>query len=899
MAAIVPLMLLATWAHAQSWPLTGFDPTFPRISHEPAQLPDIRQGLKLDPLKNRLFEALCNNLEDTVYYGTTDDMLKRNAAAATKNVAFCLLVDCYQEPSTGVFYAPLPDSLRLHFIRQAYKGFATLNVVVPSIVGANYGNFDDWQWPAKMLLNYTQAYDMLMSTPGIPDSVRQVARAQLLAFTQQYWQRATEPAISSASFFDLIQNNHALMTGAALATAAIALADSAPQPGSFPAQILHKVLPTCANIFWEGLRPMSMPDTLAGYAEGPHYLRYSFQHLFLLHRGLARVAPDQIFALDYNGAPYALRHPYYDPRYLYLYDWAVNLLTPQAKLPPLEDSFTNLGFPELALSGQSQYHVHIYAYDSSAQSAEAMNQELKSRNDLRAEYLLAQVPVRKLGTKPKLLLMPAAGNAIFRSGDSLNATYFSLLAEHGPARVNGGGHDQGDVASFHMEHKGAVLAHDPGYVQWSERWRVNDGQQHNTVLVNNCGPQGSVGVSSLDADGYLVPVHNLPGLRAVEAQAAYCNATLARRVYWLEDENLFIIRDFCTAPAGARFTFQLHGNGLRNAPQGQAYCQADTVAGTAQWHNARSGLSTLSVADDLPLTYSTKASPHETGYLAWADHTTYLATTPSTVTAQFTSVLCPHDSGAAPALQALALPGNMTGMRIGPNGWLFSNIKGFPVVNLPSQTGLPAELSTDARWCYFRRNATTGSPDYLWLEAGRLLRLGGKPLADMSQPQSLLLHRTAPNRYDGWLSGLCTLSITMPHPLIAANGNGLLSASYDATTGRADLTFVEGGFFTLLIDQSIVTAIAPQTGAESVPVLYPQPAGDAVWLRFAPGTQPTEAVVCQVFDLSGRQVMAPVAAAEQGDAYRLDISSLANGLYVLEATGTTGATHRLRLLVQR
>ncbi len=173
------------------------------------------------------------------------------------------------------------------------------------------------------------------------------------------------------------------------------------------------------------------------------------------------------------------------------------------------------------------------------------------------------------------------------------------------------------------------MAIDAGYISYSERSRVNQGENHNIILVN-----GSAPLTTSPVEVFLENAFEHSGFMYGRARTSYSSMNLLRH-FMLVDSNFIFGIDEISRSSSAEFTFLCHGNafessgGFTRRPQGGIWSK-DSVR-LSFYIDAPNGLSSCLY----------ESATHETGYNTWADHTVVKAKKSGT-SLVFISVLYPY-----------------------------------------------------------------------------------------------------------------------------------------------------------------------------------------------------------------------------------------------------------------
>ncbi len=646
LAIFLALFLNARTGHAQqgAWRPLGADTAHPRTMLTPGELGLLRTQVSYSDFEP-IFHGVYAGARGTASTDNTTSNGRRARAASAKNAAFVLMFGRKPRPhpnATDPHDEQLNDSDRIELRDKVLTLLSTVNTDVPAITLTNLAAYDDWQWRSKDLIDYLIAYDLMLGARTDP-SLLAAARARLQQYAGNLYRESTR-RILGVSFFDVVKNNHALMSAGALGMAAVVLndvgsADTAEQPERWAQAALWNI----DNILWRDAARQSEPGVVAGYAEGPHYMRYAFLNLLPFFRALNHFVPaEATFSVAFNGTAREVRHPWHDPNYTLLYNWVYAITLPNGLLPPLEDTFANEGFPELGLAESVDAFVHYQRPITAAGTT--LSEQLNSTVDMRANYLAAGVYPRHHDGYSSVL--PTAGNIVLAAGHDATGNYLHIGAEHGAARTAGAGHNQADDMSFLLYGAGEMLALDPGYLKYDRRNEVGKATDHNMVLVDGAGPAiGSPGNPG-GVDVYATWWGEFRNLAFAEARTNYGGAELKRAA--LLSNGYFVIADFATAHTAHRYTWQLHGNGRGGNLPGGGTFWGRTPEGYWRWQVGTAVLDAGVDGRGGGARFDTVPGRHELAYDSAATHTVLHVESNPTGSTEFLAVLIPRTTGQNP-----------------------------------------------------------------------------------------------------------------------------------------------------------------------------------------------------------------------------------------------------------
>lgn len=407
---------------------------------------------------------------------------------------------------------------------------------------------------AQGLAGFCSAYDMLAGSDLVDEDQLDAARAGLEARLDAFREVLTTPPWEWA--LSIVQNNHAGKVDSALGLCAIALNDR----------------PTAALDINEGITGLvfMLADVQAGpeggHAEGWNYLTYGSNSYLPFMAAYHRVAGGEtrpyrtmepFSATDPRiGEVVDIVDPVEDPRIRAMYELALWSVFPNGLLPDTDDA-NQAALHGGLLAALYQDARYLWNWDAAAVSYMASWAEV-------ATFALLD-PAMEPG-EPEWEAdgsFPDDGFALLRSGLEADATYFLIQGEHGPMRIEGGGHEHPDATSFLLWHGGEYLLLDAGYVNWDNRLIVNKATDHNLILVDGEGPPADDDLGlNIGVDAFIDEWDPSPRLSSVRVSTHYVHTDVERRVVRV-DGRYFVVADRVAPDDGEdhTYTFQLNGNG--------------------------------------------------------------------------------------------------------------------------------------------------------------------------------------------------------------------------------------------------------------------------------------------------------------------------------------------------
>ena len=390
---------------------------------------------------------------------------------------------------------------RIEYFNHAVDYLETLD---PTIIGPNniiqletHGPMiNNWQYRVRELISYCQAYDLLL---GAGMEINETIESKLSMFANNLLNKYT--ATEYTNQYLLQRNNHKLTIGAALGMTAVVLNQhtNATIWANSGMLLINWV---CFGEPAYGTDGYNLIDQGGGYAEGSHYMHYSWKKLapfFVAMKNFNGNWSENYSSSEIDGFypnyPSAtglnLQSPVFDERYRSIYDWGMQIRLPNGTLPVIEDSPLNVFTPELSLIS-SDYDIN---FSSPVEDGE-MPLLVKRLTDLRSDYIAAgnyNSNSENITLEP-FVFMPEAGSGVFRN-ESNEGAYLHINGKNGQSRLAAAAHDQADVSHFEIAFGNHELSIEGGYAGWNYRYDVNKAENHNIILVNGFGPRPPSGPS--------------------------------------------------------------------------------------------------------------------------------------------------------------------------------------------------------------------------------------------------------------------------------------------------------------------------------------------------------------------------------------------------------------------
>lgn len=745
-----------------------------------------------EPKRLALFSSLYTSISGEPTHDNSSSDGRRARATFAKNAAFIVLLN--RKTESGKL-TELPAAERAALITRTRSLLEEINLVVEPFASFSGTTYTEWQWRSKELIDYLVAYDLLRGA-GEPAASLQASRTKLQQFAGNLYLQSNKPFLG-VTFYRQVKNNHTLMTAAALGMAAVVLNDAgSADANQQPTNWINVAMSTIDNVLWQDTERQSDPQVVAGYAEGPYYFKYAFLNCLPFFRAMGNFLPDGGLAYTYSGATRTIRNPYFDPRYDRLYDWITNILMPDGRFPALEDSYMDMGMPELALTGKAQYVRPLHLTKLDGRQMNSLTAQLRDVPvDMRAAYLAAQLSPTQ-PEQPRLMALPQSGNLVLRSGSDSLASYLHLYGKNGLAHTNSGGHSHADAGSFILHAYGQLLALDPGYLSYNRRAEVGNAGNHNMLLVDGTGPAIGTAGAANDAAATIQHSFSTSQLAYGEVQTSYKGASITRKALFVRN-SYYLLTDVIEANTAHTYTWQLHGYGLEGGTPTTGIFQDNLVNHEGIW--SKNGVSLLAhVTATGGATYGKATNIHEVIYNTPENHTTMLVQRAGT-RVQFLAALYPYVT-ARPAIStaSTAVTAGLTSTDARYTDIAFTQTDTL----LAAKSGLaPNTVSSDALLTFYSRDVNGGFAQ-AFLEQGKLLQDGATTVLSSSRRATISWQKTGNRQYTGYVSRGTTLTIGLAEAPLALSGPGISQFTYDATNQQLRVVLTEATDFQMQLQAS-------------------------------------------------------------------------------------------------
>ncbi len=489
------LSMFASPAMAGHWSRGTMDwESVPRVMYGPGDEDTIRARLSRDPyttLYRRVLSRANQSGYDLDDHEIVPEQIKANIAKAA---AFVYAMDRHVQAVGDAFEVTPFDETddRLAYGRKAEELLHNMNLE-PHFNTALQGNIDDIH-SAQELTLYAVAYDLLRGAAYPFEDEGRVA-ANLQTYAREFYKDWMLDKYMQAV---ALNNNHRSKSAASLGVAAIVLngyegylPETDPEGYGDSKNWIDFAVSQVDFVILDALTTRE-----GGFAEGGVYYAYTAINHMHFMRALHRYVGPQGWAVD--GFEYG--DLYTRPENARLHDWMLRARLPNGTFPPHDDCDPNGQYTYALVTDLPHGGLYRWAWENQPTYAFASGSVAQDADAIVAydDSVIPQTPEDLGWTRNQFLY--DAGQAIFRSDWSPDATYLIMMAEHGKANswamrrdgepIDGvGGHEHNEPGGLHLYADGQHLLLDPGYLGWGEHDKVRDPDDHNILLVDGQGPQ--------------------------------------------------------------------------------------------------------------------------------------------------------------------------------------------------------------------------------------------------------------------------------------------------------------------------------------------------------------------------------------------------------------------------
>jgi hypothetical protein len=820
---------------------------------------------------NMLYLNLFKDIYSTVSLTSGD---RYTMAQITKNAGFVYAIN--RKP-LGNNIIPLTRQERDSLKKKVFNGFKNADISVSSFL-----NFNEWQYRAKEIISYCEAYDLLVGANVHPDTLWQNGADRIHEFVGNLYSGASNPLFHQNARY----SNQRIIYAAALVAGAIAfnniaLADANRQPINWVSLGMFNIDKT----LWDY---QSTPGAESGYSEGTYYFTYAMKYAMPVFVALKNFLGD--FTENFLGR--SVRNPWFDPKYKILFDSITKLKLPDGKLTPIEDSYLNAMFPELAIMGNIPGNPYYYAWPLSSVNKNSLGGQLSEIYDLRADYICNATDFSNppADWRPTQFL-PGAGDICMRSSWDSSAIYMHLSGKHGRARnANSSlpsGHNHANETAFIIFAGGELLALHPGYYDYDHNVEIKWGDHYNLVLVDDQGPDSSLYLSATEqyvygVDAFIKNYFSNAETDFAEIFTRYQKTDFRRSVLF-PGRHYFIVTDQVKSNTTRKFTFQIQGNGLDS----NATYLPDFQNKEAKWFAGNMVLKAKVIAQDGSETFTTIDRKHAPRYHVWEYHSAMYVNKIAFHT-KFLSVLYPYHANETEPVMTEVSVTNGTGMVIESNGHHdFVGIKKDP--GSIQYTDDPyGSLATDGRLLSSFYSTSSSYPYSLFFQEGQYLSTNSDTLFSANDTVSVYAQFDS-LRVNGSIlnKNSQTGSIFMKTMLVPQSVQGSNIANWTLHDDQIKIEF-DSSYCEFLINFSPDSVVIGLTNPEyhlpdrfQLFQNYPNPFNPGTTIAF--DLPEASQVTLKIYNVLGEEIITLVSDRLPAGSYSYDWSTpagMASGVYL-------------------
>lgn len=844
-----------------AWMPANADFSYPRTLFKVAEADSVRAYL-LEPEIYSLYALLYSQSQSQgIPSSLNDDAQRRLTAHLAKNCAFIHLLN--RKPVSGGLDT-LSGTEKLFFRDKALLCLSRINTAVDPFPSG----FDSYLWRSNEIADNLIGWDLLKGA-NVPDSLLSTGRNLLVEYLGNLHKESTTE-LFGYGFFASRVNNHALRSASVFGLGAVVLNDVVSNDNDEqPMSWLQTGLGYQEDVLWRNSGRQSEAGVLAGYAEGPHYFKFGSKHMLEFNHAMGNFLPDTVLQISIAGNNWSIQNPWHDNRYDLLFEWMTRIRMADGRMPPLEDSFSDHGFPEMAIMEQSKWNSPMYfsKWDQD-QTIGIWRQLRSSTDDLVADYIASRTPPIP-DTYGHLQGLPESGDLIFRSGWDSNAVWYHMYGQHGRARTSGMGHNQADEASFMLQAYGEYLAFDPGYVKWDRRNEVSLAEDHNMILVNGAGPNtGTIG-SANGADAFIRRTYEGKFIRFGDVETSYQSANILRNSIFVRDRYV-LLGDVATTSQNREFEWRLHGSGLEGGDSISGVFEFFGTDGKGYWRKNGVTLLAQVIGGNGGAAYDKLNHQHELTYDSLVPHTAFLARQTSTQRGVFLSALIPYTIDSPVVTQWSG-----TGQSFLAD-WGGYRDFGLCATLPSSQSGLPSDIQLEGDYGVYSLDSADRFA-FMVLQGGKRLTYAGNVSLSASADCYIVLEQLLPNRYRGYYVGPTGNNVLFEY-LSFSPLSAIGSPVQSFAGGTNSITVAMGGEGIFELTDSLVVGLAQQVEAKPDFQVFPNPSTGYISFKLPEFVGENEEWKAILWNLDGRRVW---ESAIQGKAGTLDFAGLPAGTYAL------------------
>jgi hypothetical protein len=582
---LLALTLLGSGAARAAWtPPPGVDLTRPRVLFRAEDLGAIQSRLDGREPYRTVVAAMMQRVNQSNGVSLSDHSInaERIKARAAKNLAFFYAVDRTLVAGQVVPFpteeARAAAGARVHDLLRNMYDRSRLAVPPP------LGGWDRDISSSEELIQYATAFDTMLGAGWDFGEDEPLIADRIAALAGELYENYEDPD-TAGGFSRLHQNNHRSKTGAAVATAAVALAEYTAAAGTDPNQVREPAI-------WIefGLEQIdlvmrhALGTTDGAYGEGPFYFRYASENLIPFLRAWDRLLGGASFLARSVLVPSLWSHPLGEQSRR----WVLDMTLPDGSLAPIDDGNPGRSYYFGAQPPESPL-APAFAWrwaNAPARYETDGNVDLGADSIVLHDDAIAAAPPEGSPTA----FYFDGGNAIFRSDWSPTATVAMVSGERDVASEFGRdrdglgvapqSHEHAEPGAFLLHAHGEMLALDPGYLSFTERPLVAKPEHHSMILVDGQGPvdylfaslawlNDLAGPPPIDGQATLSDAVDGDFLDAVRVTTSYgpaARAAAIERRFLFADDAYLAIADHVVRPSAPQdpptaWTWLVHGNG--------------------------------------------------------------------------------------------------------------------------------------------------------------------------------------------------------------------------------------------------------------------------------------------------------------------------------------------------
>ncbi len=399
-----------------------------------------------------------------------------------------------------------------------------------------------------VLMTYAYGWDLLKATPWFSDADAADAAERVTTVTDKFFDKYLENSALRQLVLGESQNNHPIRTASAIGLVGLTFGDH-PQASTWTNWAISEL----SYLFSvEGCYVQSD----GGISEGPFYYGFAFGPAIATFITMdVAIDPQRQFARDcrnrqakdpwnvddcVDGELFTFDNPLHTELFHHTVDWSINLRLPSGWRAILGDAYLSVPNGGALLTGFDGGGHTRWDWEQTKLDSWPMTWGM----DLTAHHLI-YFDDSVAATEPswRNRFLPAAGNAVFRSGWDEDARWLLLLGEEGSARKTL--HDHVDGTSFSLAAYGDYLLIDPGYYKPVETDNAitAHSDSHNTIRIAGHGaPDKGLLTDFGDVDASLH--HSVDGteLAYAEAHQSYVQTDIERSVVFVR-QRYFLVAD--------------------------------------------------------------------------------------------------------------------------------------------------------------------------------------------------------------------------------------------------------------------------------------------------------------------------------------------------------------------